>query len=454
MAIASEKPLVSNGPKPSIPVIADKPYKGIVVDTKYTPLSSLLTYIAGSSWIVQYYSQIVDSSNDLKGQDPGLSPIHQQYTCIKEFELKVTSALTTTHGNDSKDSIITGSANIYPFIIPNIGDMFIASTGDGREAIFRLTNTEHKSMFKQGVYSIDYEFIYFADVRQDMVSDLQNKVVKTVHYVKNFLQLGKNPILVEDDYKAVLTLQEKYKKLVFNYFNWFFSREFSTLLVPGQDVPTYDPYMTDFVLKTLDTTEADQIRFIRRLNVSEDDVIKQPTILTSILNRDIDTLSISNRFMSLIGVDSLTRDPTFNGIRWTGIKYIVYPKESARILDYVTKIIRPTPIGLTLNNVPTQYGSLPNILPTNTLVIEGKTINFINNIVENDTYIFSNKFYDNDGSKTVLEGLVLEYLNKRTINPNRLLNVISNYLHWGQLEQFYYIPIILVLIKSAIGDID
>ena len=74
--------------------------------------------------------------------------------------------------------------------------------------------------------------------------------------------------------------------------------------------------------------------------------------------------------------------------------------------------------------------------------------------MENDTYIFSSKFYDNDGSKTVLEGLVLEYLNRKTINPNRLLNVLNNYLHWGQLEQFYYIPIILVLIKSAIGDMD
>ncbi len=66
-------PVITNPPK-----VVDKPFDSPLVDTKYTPLSSLITFVEGYNWTVDYYSQVIGKDSQLQGQDPSLPKQYQQ----------------------------------------------------------------------------------------------------------------------------------------------------------------------------------------------------------------------------------------------------------------------------------------------------------------------------------------------------------------------------------------
>ena len=225
MPIAKYTPDAPTKLKPNIPKIVQQENKGIVVDTKYTPLSSLITFVNGASWTVDYFSQVFDKDNDLRGQDSSQSAIYQQYTLIKGMELKVTNPLNQSQEPDSKRMVVTGSATLYPFIIPNEGDMFAADVGDGREGVFRIKTSEQKSFLKQATYAIEYELVYYSDAEPGRRTDLGAKAIRTLYYLKDFLMYGQNPLLIEDDFNAVQELEGSFYDIAKSYFTLFFNKE-------------------------------------------------------------------------------------------------------------------------------------------------------------------------------------------------------------------------------------
>ena len=107
-----------------------KNYQDNVVDTKEVDHSSLLTYVSGSSWTVNYYSQILGQDQVGVTQQVDQSGVYQQYKEIKNFELKVQSPLSQDQDPETKVFEVVGTSNLYPSIVPNTGDMFIADVGD------------------------------------------------------------------------------------------------------------------------------------------------------------------------------------------------------------------------------------------------------------------------------------------------------------------------------------
>ena len=66
-----------------------------------------------------------------------------------------------------------------------------------------------------------------------------------------------------------------------------------------------------------------------------------------------------------------------------------------------------------------------------------------------DCYVFSNEFYMDSYPLSVLEELTMDYLHHRAVNVSKLSTLCKRYRSWGRLEQFYYIPILLLLIKHT-----
>ena len=160
--------------KPNVVRSTPPESKGVVVDTRYESKANLLTHVEGAPWNVNYYSQVLNTDNAPIGQQPDRNAIYQQYMFIEMFEIKVTQPLTTSQDPTSKEMTLIGAANVYPHVIPNRGDMFIADVGDGRTAIFKVTNTERKSIFKDTCYAIDYMLINYTtkELRADLDSRL------------------------------------------------------------------------------------------------------------------------------------------------------------------------------------------------------------------------------------------------------------------------------------------
>ena len=133
---------------PSTVAVADKEYSHSIVDTKQQPLNSLVTRIAGSSRDVDYYSQVLSGAETPQTYSVNLAPHLQQYRLIEDFEIKQQD-FDYSFSDETNEVSGSGTALIYPPLIPNIGDVFIADIGDGRVGLFSLTRVEKKSIFNQ-----------------------------------------------------------------------------------------------------------------------------------------------------------------------------------------------------------------------------------------------------------------------------------------------------------------
>ena len=270
MPIVSKKPSAAPEYASVIPKIEPPHFKSVVVDTKYTPRSSLLKYVEGAPWDVDYYSQVHNHDTALYAQDPGQPALYQQYKKISHLQLRVDSALTSQQDQETKGFTVKGSSILPLSVIPNEGDMFVADVGDGREGVFQIDNSEKRSIFKDSVYFIEYTMLYYTDTEATRFADLENKVVQKLHYVKEFAQYGQNPLITTDSLQTLREIGYHYKRLKTQYFDWFFSKEYSTLVLPGQEQPVYDSYVVKAIRALYLTNDIYEYKMMRALNVEDD----------------------------------------------------------------------------------------------------------------------------------------------------------------------------------------
>lgn len=453
MPIVQAKPLAPEVVKDKIPQIHSTEVSTNVVDTKYTPLSNLITYVEGSKWTVNYYSQVIDNDTALAGQDTGQSGIYQQYRVIRGLDLKVENAIIWSQNPETKQITASGTAHIHSLIIPNNGDMFTADIGDAREGVFQITLSEKKSLFKESVYFVEYQLIYLANDEKNRKADLDSKVVQELFYLKDFLQYGQNPLVSSREFEVIEQLKLKYHELINHYFRWFFSREFNTLLVPGQNTRVYDHFVVQFLLSILDTRDNEYIRYVRRLNVEDDYNLKEPNIWTALATRDLVSLKTGFRKTGLVSTKFFNKNPMMESIRFSGIEYVVYPKDHQVVFDSANNLMNKTISETQLERVNTRTGNLSEIIYDQTITINGNALKSINSVLSDDHYVLSQNFYENLPNKSVLEVLVENYFQEEANDNNVLLNLTNSVHNWGGLERFYYIPLLLALIKNSIRSI-
>jgi hypothetical protein len=453
MPLIDPKPSTPPFEVPHAPIITKPEYQGVTVDTRYIPNTALLSHIEGSSWTVNYYSQVLAADSPLAGQNVTMNALHQQYRLIKGLELKVTSPLTSNQDPTSKAMVVTGVANLYPFITPNDGDMFLADIGDGREGIFKVTITDRKSVFKETIHSIEYQLIdYSTELRR---GDLNSKTVKILQFVRDFMNYKQNPLLEEDEYATMRQLQIRYYDIASRYFKSFLSDEYKTLIIPGQEFPVYDHFLTSAVLALFTTYDTPVIRNVRKLNADGDDVMKCTTIWDVLVQRDINLLRHCNRQAGMVYARSFERNPMMEGIFHSGIKCVVYPKDPEVLVDYQIKPRKKELITETLKDTPAQMRRLADLLGDK--VFEGLTKPDsppIWKVLIDDYYVLSKNFYDNANcGQSLLELCVRDYLMGKAPNNKALLALCETYHAWGGMERFYYVPILLLLIKGSIRSI-
>jgi hypothetical protein len=441
-------------PTSSLPVVAKEPYSSVTVDTKVIPSSALLTHVEGSRWTVDYYSQILTNDSALAGEMVNRNPIYQQYRLIQRLELRVTSPLNTSQDTATKSLNITGTANLYGFIMPNEGDMFIANIGDGKEGIFRILMSERKTIFKDTIHVIEYKLIDY--VTPERKSDLTSKVVDTFVFSKDFLTYGQNPLIRYEDNILIEKLTDYYYSLAKRYFDTFISNEYKTLLVPGQDRPIYDHFLTKFVMSSFTAYDINMVRNIRLMNLDDDYVMKSTTIWDMLKDKDVSMFKYCIKKAGLISARSFTKDPMMEGIYHSGIQYVLYPKDYTILpVDYQVSHAAKPLSGEVLQDPPSPITNLADLIVDTEY--QGLTLPAnpgIRKVLVDDYYVFSSYFYNKDkANMSILELLVFDYLDGKAID-NRLLFSLCETSHaWGALERFYYSIIILILIRSSIKSI-
>lgn len=449
-------PLVNNkAPAPSVEVpntvrAAAPEYKGVTVDTRHIPQSSLMTYLEGSSWTVNYYSQVLGVDSQPQPLNLELPPSLQQYKLIRGMQLKVTDPLTESQDTQGGNSIsVQGGGFIYPPVIPNVGDMFLADVGDGREAVLQIKTAERKSMYKDSVHMVTWEVVDYSS--ETLRGNLNSKIVQTFVFLREFLLYGMNPLVLPDEFEINAQLAKRYHILLENYTSWFVSREYATLLVPGQTKPVYDPFLTRMFMSTFFQPSMLGSVKIRVLNCDDDPfVMDKHSIWDALCQRDRSMLRFAFKRAGLVSTRLFSNQPMLEGIRFSGIASVVYPQDPQSEIDiggsYTPKTIDDD------NLVPSEssFSNLSDLISSNDVGdVPAFTGDIIKPVLVSDYYVLSQAFYERTTQgQSLIELCLQKYFDDVPQNPAMLLSMARTVPSWGGLEKFYYTPLMLLLIRS------
>ena len=448
MAIASRKPTSNVRTQPNLPKVQPDSYKSIIVDDKSTPINSLLAYIAGSIWTVDYFSQVVSRDNDLREIDPGQSDILQQYQRTIGLEIRVESTPATSYDSETGLTTVHGSGLLYPFMTPNVSDYFVSDMANSEKAIFRITQVDRKTFNRDSVFAIEYDLVGFVSAQPVIYQSLIDKTIRSYHFSRDRLIDGLQPTIKTEEFQKVVNLKTAYSNLASHYFKSFYDHRYQTLVLPGQSYAIYDSFLLSYLLKIVETTDAPEIRSIRQLPTDGDRFFEQTQFWDMMLNKNYQARTQCNNVMGLVSKLIFNFNTFIHGAMYTNIDYFIYPnnpdlstsvagENEYKVLSFET-IIDTTPY----------KGGLTTAI-SNQYVTATKVYELIKEILTDTTYVLSSDFYNETTNMSVLEIITKDYMKNSSIDLDMLYALLAQYPNWKRLEQFYYGPILLTLIKEA-----
>lgn len=451
MPILTNKPAPKPQPAPTSPVVTEQPIHSTpATDTRYESRRSLLSHVEGMPWRVKYYQQLLSENSELSPLAPAKDPVYQQYTRINQLEIRVTTPLAQSQTAQSKNFEVTGEAILYPPMTPNKGDMFIADIGDGREGLFAVTETERLSIMKEACYQVSYVLTQYTD--NQTIEELDAKTVKYTHFVKRLLDHGEDPVIVDDDYHRYLSLQQYWERLLGHYMGQFFNKTASTLLVPNQPQPTYDPFVVKFIASFISSTQHPLLRYMKKYAVDLPDRNRPWTIWDAVLTLSDSVLPMVEELNGIAHSRLFGELPQFEGVHYSNIEWVVYPHNPKEPLCPTHRLSAgELPAADIRHQFDTsRLSALGDFTRDNQAQgIDGLVP--IHRVTADEYYVLSKAFYHGEKEhQSQLETLVQMALTRTPVNQKTLTELCDQCHKWPQLEQFYFTPLLLVMIKMVL----
>ena len=420
------------------PEIYSEHHKSIVVDSRYEDISKLLVHLEGSNWKVNYFSQVLDEHTAVTGHSPNKAGLYQQYIKIVGLVLKVDSAMQWSQNNETKQGVVTGSATIYPPTIPNQGDMFVADIGDGHAGIFQITVSEKHSLFKQAAYRVEYVLIDYAD--DERLVDLESKVLDTRYFELDFMKHGQNPVLLKEDKKLIDTLNHYYPKIASSYFEKYYSTRYHVMILPLSDYVIYDPFLTKCISHWFGVDDYVKLIHLKIPPLDNIKALSSHSIFDVLEDKDEFSLKDAFTRCGMISEKAYATHGRIPQIARIGLSSIVYPVDSRYSVD-------------SRDMYQIRLELAPDALPSSPYPytdIEYKDIKLLPRLDLNTSYVFTPEFYRDDVLHSHLEIEVRKYLNGDMIIKEIVFELVRKWHEYNPLEQFYYTPILLMLIRASI----
>lgn len=476
----------------------DQPlHETTTVNHRYTAISSLLTHIEGYSWIVVFYHQLLDEDDEPRELDTSIDPVDQQYQRIQDFELKVTDPLSFRYEKARRTDTYEGEGVIYPGTVePHVYDHFIGDIGDGRTGIFTITDIEPMSIYTQRCYRIRYNLLDQSS--DELLEDISDKVVSRYHFVKNFMRYGRNPLIEEQDFIRARYLKDHTEKLFEYYLTRFVDKARRFLLRPGTGQLTFDPFIAHALQRMRNVTDYKRMRQANWPRIEEIDEDATLTVWDLLLSNHprpqwLRTGGLEQK-MILVDTQVIRRAPFLPNLyyshiqrivwpssksisTWTGDYYDSYPYpywnayqtyQAGDIVRYVDSDGQMGYYALQAEYVEightnpedddnwTYLGESASDVQTNALSAakpQSDEREDYHPIDDDDYYVFSEHFYKEESEEqSLIEYLASQKLQRKSIETLSILELIEAAYDWPELEQFYYIPVLVTLSDYALAE--
>lgn len=426
---------------PSLITPPDREVRNVAVEEKETdhslkdarvmPMNAMLSFIGGNTWSVDYYSQVLGAKEEASPYEPTQLAAYQQYHLIKNFEIKLQGSLSSDEDTEMNTMSFTGSGTLYPGLIPNVGDAFIAQLGNGHLGQFTVTESKKMALLEESCYDISFELI--REITEAVLTNIASKVVKTSFFNKDYLIYGQNPVIESNTHEELLSVDDAYADLFEDWITDFYSREYNTLIVGGQSVSTYDPFVVRSLFRIVDVNDHPVLRTLRELNCNEISSNSFTTIWDALIQRDKRHLRSAIKQVLSKSVRIFHPMPVLEGIRFSGIERVVCPVE------------RGTNVDDQLNLNPLGFIGYTDWLMYAVNVPQDLALTSVN-----PTYVFSQAFYDKDmANASPFERMVMKYILNEGFSPGDILPFTEAYYDWTPVQKFYHGLVLLMLLKAV-----
>lgn len=423
--------------------IAPDQYRHSIVDSKKIPLDALLVHVEGSTWVVDYYSQVLGEDEEINDFSPNMNSPYQQYLKIERYEMKLQGNLSSSFDDEQNRATITGTALTYPKLKPNKGDVIIADVGDGRAGQFTVTSVSQKSMFNNSLYEINFELARFLDHNTEKI--LNSRVVKVGHFVKDFLTYGQNPVLVTSEFNLLNELENYINDLLGAFLSEFYSHELGTIRVPQCGCGyTFDPFVASLIIRVFTSREHPYIDKIHMYNCDEHTLSSYTDIWDAILSGERYLLEMSFRRYHVVPTSRFLHNHMLRNIKFSRVQSVVLPiLEKDSINDPLDVCKFPSGAVLTDTKL------------TPEMIKEQQDLNIVLPDITKGFYVFSEDVYDITDNKDVgrLEQEVRNYFQVESVNPYTLIDYAIHVRKFTKLQRFYLIPVLLLLMIHCVRKI-
>lgn len=398
--------------------------------------ASGITELEGSKIYAEFFSMLTASDSIASGTSSLISAVHREYLQIHEYPIFLDGELNTNTDAVEQKTDTSSTATIGGVLAPNTGDYFILNTGINRRSVFKIMSVKPLSIYTDRTYQIEY--IMEEVQTSTLYADLISKVVKTLNYIRENHQLGIKYLLTDDEVRT--TIEDKL--LSDNLFKQY-TAEFYNPDLKVYGVKTHNGFHTDMIIQD----------FLSKLVRTPDDMYTYTEYEeTRIFDTIFDVLLYLDKHRLTNVMDSVyyyrLHAPTDIGnimpVLLSPITSMPFQKSSRLMKANVPNVVK---------GVIHQFGhsEIPEI-DIDTVFDEAYVSNTkgFPNVLQNETYLLSEKFYAG-GYGNDLEELLMEAILHRPLLRSRVVELVSQLIHLEHEERFFITPFVLALLKVARG---
>lgn len=415
-------------------------------------VNSLLKYVEGYPWTVNFYGQLLNTENTLELTDPSSPKFTQPYYKITNVIIHVSSPLSSSYDQGTGITSISGSALMPYKVKPNVGDIFLAKVDSGEDAVFTIHTVVRKTHRKDTLYEVEYTLYTYTSAQPLIVSTIEDKVQETYYFNKDTNFFNRDNLLTFAAKEARERLKSFMSTSMGYYFNRYITKNEGTILLPGCGGRYYDPYLIYFILKV--TPQDDYLTTLNTM-VYSNRFIKQETFFNLLLRRSLAGIENINKTISFVPSNLLRNSSRLGSVYHTGVDYIAYP-----VSPNVNDVLDGRGDTTVINEFNRGYKTLRNYTPyLGTITTKSNDTLFTKKLLHElfleDNYIVSGKFYQYLTNNTLyadisfLELMLVKYLQRESISMEDLALCVENYHSWSSLEQLYLLPVLWLLVKST-----
>jgi len=423
------------------PEIQHLEYRDATVDKRYQPIGGALSHIDGYRQTVDFYRQILGADSQPMEYDPEKSSALQSYHEIKGLLLPVQSPLTPTGNGDS----IQGEAIVFPFIVPNALDFFIADKGDGEAGMFQIIQVTPMTIYRETCHLITYTLV--GDVDQTIRQNIASKVGLATTFRKDFMLYGQNPVIVDSQLVRYTGLEDAVHNLTTQFLGQSINYDLQTLIVPCDQGIVYDPFYVSTVKRCVDISENFALRKIRVFDCQGNESDDRLTLWDMMLHRDIAMLPLIVPKMTLIPRRLYLGGQVLNGIAFTEVDYAIYPAE----LTLLSNDISTYGVTLSSSDVIGETNSRAEALKLLAGLDAADEQTALVHPVDLDVYyVFSEAFYLGDTTgMSAVEREVFKMIKQEAVDEELIITAYKSLPFWRPLERYYYTLVLILLARYA-----